>query len=57
MPVSILPLPAADDGHPVPPGTIPDAPPVQPAKAEEHMRSRLGEFAAKIPLVGWAINR
>jgi hypothetical protein len=56
-PVAIAPAPPKDDGHPVPPGVIPDSVPVTPVKAEEHPRSRLGEIAAKIPLVGWAINR
>jgi hypothetical protein len=55
--VAIAPAPPKDDGHPVPPEVVPDSVPVVPAKAEEHTRSRLGEIAAKIPLVGWAINR
>ena len=56
-PVGLVPAPPKDDGHPVPPEAVPDPIPVTPVKAEEHTRSRLGEFAAKIPLVGWAINR
>jgi hypothetical protein len=56
-PVGLAPSPPKDDGHPVPPEVIPDSVPVAPVKAEEHTRSRLGEIAAKIPLVGWAINR
>ena len=56
MPLVIVPAQQADDGHPVPPAPIPETAPT-PAKAEAPTRSRLGEFAAKIPLVGWAINR
>jgi hypothetical protein len=56
MPLAIVPVPQADDGHPVPPASIPEATST-PAKTDEHTRSRLGELAAKIPLVGWAINR
>jgi len=55
-PLVIVPPPQADDGHPVPPAPIPEMA-VVPAKPQEPTRSRLGEFAAKIPLVGWAINR
>jgi hypothetical protein len=50
--VAIAPAPQADDGHPVPPESIPDT-----AKTEEHTRSRLGELAAQIPLLGWAFDR
>jgi hypothetical protein len=55
-PLVIVPAAQADDGHPVPPAPIPEAAPT-PARGEAPTRSRLGEFAAKIPLVGWAINR
>jgi hypothetical protein len=56
-PVAIAPTAQADDGHPVPPGLIPNEAPVISAKADDHTGSRLGELAAKIPLVGWAVNR
>ncbi len=56
MPLVIVPAPQADDGHPVPPAPIPEMAST-PVKPQEPTRSRLGEFAAKIPLVGWAINR
>jgi hypothetical protein len=56
-PVGLAPAPPKDDGHPVPPEVVPDPIPVAPAKADAPTRSRLGEIAAKIPLVGWAINR
>jgi len=56
-PVAAAPAPPKDDGHPVPPEVVPDPIPVTPAKADAPTRSRLGEIAAKIPLVGWAINR
>jgi hypothetical protein len=56
MPLAIVPVPQADDGHPVPPAPIPEATST-PMKMDEHTHSRLGELAAKIPLVGWAINR
>jgi len=56
MPLVIIPPAQVDDGHPVPPAPIPEMA-ATPAKPQEPTRSRLGEFAAKIPLVGWAINR
>jgi hypothetical protein len=54
-PLSIVPVQPAEDGHPVPPESIPDTVPV--AKAESHAPSRLGALAARIPLVGWAFER
>jgi hypothetical protein len=55
-PLSIVPQPPAEDGHPVPPEAIPDTvPPVE--KAEVHTKSRLGAFASRIPLVGWAFDK
>jgi hypothetical protein len=54
--VSATPAPQADDGHPVPPGSIPDAP-ADTGKIDQPARSRLGSIAAQIPLVGWAFGR
>jgi hypothetical protein len=54
-PLSIVPVRPAEDGHPVPPESIPDTVPV--TKAESHAPSRLGALAARIPLVGWAFER
>jgi hypothetical protein len=55
-PLSIVPQPPAEDGHPVPPEAIPDTvPPVE--KAEAHPKSRIGAFASRIPLVGWAFDK
>jgi hypothetical protein len=54
-PVASAPAPQADDGHPVPPGAIPDANPADEAKAES--RSRIGALIAKIPFVGSALDR
>ena len=54
--VAPTPAPQADDGHPVPPESIPDAP-ASTGKVERPLRSRLGSIAAQIPLVGWAFGR
>jgi len=54
--VATTPAPQADDGHPVPPESIPDAPP-NTGKVDQPARSRLGSIAAQIPLVGWAFGR
>jgi len=54
--VATTPAPQADDGHPVPPGSIPDAP-ANTGKVDQPARSRLGSIAAQIPLVGWAFGR
>lgn len=51
--VANAPAPAADDGHPVPPGAIPDAVP----KNEERNESLLGALISHIPIVGPALVR
>ncbi len=53
--VAIAPAPQVDVGHPVPPESIPDAAPA--TKIEVPTRSRFGNLAAQIPLVGWAFGR
>jgi len=45
----------ANDGHPVPPGAIPDAPPTDITPPEE--RSRIGALISHIPFVGLALDR
>jgi hypothetical protein len=55
MPISLAPAPRIDDGHPVPPESIPDA--VSAPKTEKPARSRLGGLVSHIPLVGWAFDR
>ena len=45
----------ANDGHPVPPGAIPDAPPTDITRPEE--RSRIGALISHIPFVGLALDR
>ncbi|HEY0224403.1 MAG TPA: hypothetical protein VGC38_07825 [Pseudolabrys sp.] len=55
-PLSIVPQPPAEEGHPVPPEAIPDAPPVEKADAV-HPKSGLGALASRIPLVGWAFGK
>jgi hypothetical protein len=56
-PISIVPAPQPDDGHPVPPEAIPETAGGANTDADAGKPSRLREFADKIPLVGWAINR
>ena len=51
--VANAPQPAADDGHPVPPGAIPDAVP----KSDERNESMLGALISHIPIVGPALVR
>jgi len=56
--VASAPAPQADDGHPVPPGAIPDVVPANTGTAEDHSnRSRLGALIAQIPFVGRAFER
>ena len=53
---SSAPMSPADADHPVPPAPIPECPSANDANAtpaQEHKRSRLGDFVAQIPLVGW----
>jgi hypothetical protein len=45
----------ADDGHPVPPGAIPDAPPTDITPVENG--SRIGALISHIPFVGGALSR
>jgi hypothetical protein len=60
MAVAVVPAPQVDDGHPVPPASIPE-PPSLPKEASvspaRHSRSRLGGLVAQIPLLGWAFDR
>jgi hypothetical protein len=55
-PISVAPPPQrADANHPVPPGSIPDAPSspnTELANVDEHHRSRIGKWIAEIPLLG-----
>jgi hypothetical protein len=61
-PATVAAAPAApvDDGHPVPPGSIPEPPLVTneaAAKPVAHPKTRLGGLVAQIPLLGWAFDR
>ncbi len=55
-PISVAPPPQqADANHPVPPGSIPDAPSstnTELANVDEHHRSRIGKWISGIPLLG-----
>jgi hypothetical protein len=53
--VASVPAPQADDGHPVPPGAIPEANPADAEKAAS--RSRIGALIAQIPFVGRAFEQ
>lgn len=53
--VASAPAPQADDGHPVPPGAIPDAPPTDITPSAS--RSRIGALISHIPFVGRALDR
>jgi hypothetical protein len=53
--IASAPAPQADDGHPVPPGAIPDAPPTDIKPPEN--RSRIGALISHIPFVGRALDR
>lgn len=59
-PISVAPPPQQTDAnHPVPPGTIPDAPPssnTELANVDEHHRSRIGKWISEIPLLGSIVD-
>jgi hypothetical protein len=57
--LAIAPVPQVDVDHPVPPAPIPEpsANDASAVPAQAHKRSRLGDFVAQIPLVGWALDR
>src|SRR5262249_19299713 len=57
-PVAIAPPPAQriDVDHPVPPGSIPETPPTDAAKADEPGRSRIGKWISAIPLLGPVVD-
>lgn len=58
LPVAAAPVVKRDADHPVPPESIPGAPPLslEPKSAETSNRSRLGELIADIPLLGRVIE-
>lgn len=53
--IASAPIPLADDGHPVPPGAIPDPPPTDITPPDN--RSRIGALISHIPFVGRALDR
>ena len=57
-PFVTAPVAKADADHPVPPESIPGAPPLslEPKSADTSNRSRLGELIADIPLLGRVIE-
>lgn len=59
-PISVAPpLQHADVDHPVPPGSIPDAPPsanTELANVDEHHRSRIGKWISEIPVLGSIVD-